>query len=189
MGGAVKLARKDLRLGVLDRPGDVELRPINADLVTAVVEDQWFDDEQANRRMGFGLGVDGRVLAYEAFKMVVSGEVVTATGIFRRGEPVGFVAWVPKSHDGRRVAVHMHLAPNAQGYGVGPSAMSQWLDIAYADGIYRVEAEVLAINRPVIRNLTHFGFHRESRLTSAWWMGDNTYDLIMFRMLRKDWRK
>lgn len=66
--------------------------------------------------------------------------------------------------------------------------MSQWLGMAFRDGVYRVEAEVLSINKPAVRVLQHFGFHRESRLTSAWSMDNNEYDLIMLRLLRKDWK-
>ena len=134
------------------------------------------------------LGGAGAVVSDGGFRLLVEGAGVLATGIYRRGVPAGFLAWTPRSFDGRRVFVHMHLAPEAQGYGVGASAMYQWLSTAYKDGVYRVEAEVLAINKPVVRGLQHLGFHRESRLTSAWSMDNNEYDLIMLRLLRKDWK-
>jgi len=183
-----KSALKEASVEVFSRPSKVSLGQITNDLINSVIDDKWLHDEQSNRRSGFGLGNDGRVLAYKAFKLVVT-ERITATGIYRRGEPVGFMVWVPRSFDGRRVSIHMHIAPEAQGYGVGPAAMHQWLGVAFADGVYRVEAEVLHINRPAVRALEHYGFHREARLTSAWWMDNNFYDLILLRMLRKDWKR
>ncbi len=184
---ATKSAKKVLTPGVLDRPRNVTLGKITPELVDAVVEGGWFEDEATNRLEGFGLGLDGIENAYETFQGAVQGRV-TITGIYRRGVPVGFIAWLPRDADGKRVSVHMHLAPEAQGYGVGSAALSRWLGVAFRDGVYRVESEVLHINKPAVRALEHIGFHREGRLTSALWMDDNPYDLILLRLLRKDWK-
>ncbi len=181
-------AEKAVRAGALSRPLGITLAPINEVLIEAAVVDEWFQDEQANRLAGFGLGDDGRILAYTSFKLLVTEQAVTATGVYRRGVPVGVLAWTPRSFDSRRVAIHVHIAPGARGYGVASVALQQWLKVAFRDGVYRVEAEVLHINRPVIRGLEHFGFHREARLTAAWWMDDNLYDLIVLRLLRRDWK-
>ena len=160
--------------------------------VSAALEQGWLDDELANRQQGFGKGSDGRVLArdglLELLKREDEDERFGLVGVFVQGEPAGLIAVeLTKAH--RTVDMHIFIAPENRGFGYGTALLNYFLEQFFANNLYRVQGDILCINKEAIRFARKNGFTWESSKKSAYWMDNDVYDVAHMRMLRPKWKE
>ena len=158
----------------------------------AAVDQGWFHDEEDVRLMGFGRGYGGMQRATEALGDLLEPDPesdVQMFGIYEDASPVGFM-WVKSYPDVHRaVQVHTFVSKDRRGNGVFTGAFSKLMDLVFASGIYRIEAEPLRVNKAVINALRSMGFKQEGIKRSSFWMDNNDYDTVLLRMLRREWKR
>lgn len=155
--------------------------------IRAAVDDGWFDDEDTNYLLGFGHGYVGRDKARSLLEELLADP--GAMGIFRRATPVGLVRVVRLEPESRTARVWMFVAPEYRGKLVFPSAGREVMERLFADGIMRVEVEVLSMNRVVVKMLRKAGFTQEAIRRCAHWVGSQAYNVVHLRMLKKKWKE
>jgi hypothetical protein len=145
-----------------------------------------------NRLMGFGKGEGGCVKATEGLSDALKmndGENFRLIGVYRGSEPMGLF-WVYYLGDETRTAKIHVTASNKPGmkqafHKAGLNVINQ----LFENGVYRVEAEPLRINKRMVGLLRHYGFKQEGIKRSAFWMNNNDYDTVLLRMLRREWKR
>jgi GNAT superfamily N-acetyltransferase len=165
--------------------------PATSELGSAAVDSGWLDDETENRQQGFGKGYDGRCEAREALAQVWDREDSEQNfgliGVYQESEPVGFVA-VDLKDDKTKVAdLYVFIAPEQRRQGIGTEILDYMLSTIYNAGYYRVEVDILRINKGGVSFLRENGFTWESTKKAALWMDNNVYDVAHLRMLRPAW--
>jgi hypothetical protein len=167
----------------------VELGPI-APVVTAAVDEGWFSYGEDTRLLGYGRGLPGRYLATEhlisASKSPVQSQHLV--GVYADGTPSGMFWVEPRSETKKTVELHCYMAPGVRGKWVFHQAGVEIIDHLFGNGIYRVEAEPLRINKRAIALLRHYGFKQEAIKVSAMWMDGNVYDTVLMRLLKREWK-
>ena len=170
--------------------GDVLLGPPEL-AARAAVDEGWFDDENHNRLMGHGKGELGHMKAAEhlADALQSNDPSVRLMGIYCGTDPVGLF-WVEYKGAAKRTAeIHATLSSKP---GVRRAFHCAGIDIInrlFSNGVYRIEAEPLRINRAMVKLLRHYGFKQEGIKRSAFWMDNNDYDTVLLRMLRREWTR
>lgn len=157
----------------------------------AAVDDGWLDDPSSNRLMGYGKGEIGCTKAIEDLADTLSGakEGSKLLGIYRGAEPVGLF-WVQYRGDRTRTAsIHFTASHRPNIRRAFHDAGKELMDLLFSNGVYRVEAEPLRINKRIIKLLRHYGFKQEGIKRSAFWMDNNDYDTVLLRMLRREWTR
>ena len=160
--------------------------------ISAALEQEWLDDEIANRQQGFGKGSDGRAVArdglLELLKREDESENFGLIGVFIDKEPAGLIAVeLTKAH--RTVDLSITIRPNDRNKGYGSALLKYFLDQFYASGIYRVQADILRINKSAMAFARTNGFTWESTKKSSYWMDDDVFDVAHMRMLRPQWKE
>jgi RimJ/RimL family protein N-acetyltransferase len=157
----------------------------------AAVDKGWFKDGKDLRLMGYGKGLGGRVEATKHLKDAIERQDANSRviGVYQDGLPVGF-CWMEYLGDRHKtVKMHAFIAPEARGKWAFHIALVELLDKLFSEGVYRVEVEPLRINKRMIRLLRHYGFKQEGIKRSAYWMDGNDYDMVMMRLLKREWMK
>jgi len=168
----------------------VQLGPPEA-VARAAVDGEWFANSDDTRMTGYGKGMVGRVKATEGLRDALArqGSHFKVLGVYQDGLPVGLF-WVEYKGDVRKaVKLHCFIGPKARGKGAFYVAGAGLLDLFFSQGIYRIEAEPLRINKRMIQLLRHYGFKQEGIKRSAYWMDGNDYDTVMMRLLKREWKK
>lgn len=168
----------------------IQLGPPEA-AARAAIRDGWYADDMSNRMSGFGKGLKGQAEAADALAdcLETQDPNLKVLGIYSDGEPVGMF-WIVYEGDRKRTAqIHVEIAPKARNWWVFKRAGSALLDLLFSNGVYRVEAEPLRINRRVVKLLRQQGFKQEGIKRSAFWMDNNDYDTVLLRMLRREWKR
>lgn len=166
-------------------PDDLQILPANQDLVNAVLDEGWLRDEEINRGMGAGKGLVGQHRALQKFEHYR--EIRAIHGIWMDAEPVGLVALIPIDEEGKTLRVDMLLPPEQHHTGLAPAALEKLLEDSFSNGTHRVETCVLRINKDAVAFARHMGFTQEGVLFDYHWMDDNPYDVVVLRMLRREW--
>jgi RimJ/RimL family protein N-acetyltransferase len=89
------------------------------------------------------------------------------------------------THYGR---LGMGIAPDARGRGLGLRLLEHALDEAFGRGFERIELEVFASNERAAALYRHVGFVEEGRRRCARKLDGVCDDILMFGMLRDEWR-
>jgi len=157
----------------------------------AAIKDGWYSDDQCNRLLGYGKGTHGKTEAADNMATCLSSDDpnLKMLGVYRDGAPVGLF-WVVYEGDKKRTAqIHVNIAPGARGSYVFQRAGTALMNLLFSNGVYRVEAEPLRINKRMVKLLRHYGFKQEGIKRSAFWMDNNDYDTVLLRMLRREWKR
>ena len=166
--------------------------PVTADLSRAAAEDHWLEDETENRQQGFGKGPAGRAAAIEGllatFERNSTEEDFGVLGAYFNGQPIGFAA-IELNPDQRLTDVYLYVAPAHRRQGIGTAVLSHLLELLYSNRTYRVEIEVLKMNKGAIEFLRKNGFTWESTKKAAYWMDKDVFDVAHLRMLRPAWNE
>lgn len=172
---------------------DVVLSPVNTELRNAVADDGWFKNEETNWVLGFGRGLIGTALFTEAFKGFIKkdGEKFSLQGIYRGDTPIGFCCITFLPGETRTAEILMFLAPEYRGkFGLAATAMTKVLHQVFSNkSVFRVQIDLLSINKKAISFLRKFGFTQEGIRKSAFWMGVNGFNIVTLRILRPEWRR
>ena len=81
------------------------------------------------------------------------------------------------------------MSPSARGKWAFHIAGTEIIDKLFHEGVYRIEVEPLRINKRVVKLLRHYGFTQEGIKKSAFWMDGNDYDIVMMRLLKREWNR
>lgn len=82
------------------------------------------------------------------------------------------------------------FAPEHHGQGYGSDAARQMVQYAFEDrNLRRLSARVGSFNDASIGLLESLGFEHEGTLREAAWFRGEYYDMPLYGLLRKDWRK
>ena len=169
----------------------LELGPITNQTTEVALAQGWFDDEVENRKQGFGKGDQGRLLARKGLLQVLSRDKEIPNthmlGITIGVEPVGYVTLEAQPAPFRTVDVFVYLVPSVRGKGYFKQVLDSLLGPLFqARDVYRVEVEVMRINKSAIKALRQYGFVQESVKKGTRWMDGNVYDSVMLRILRPE---
>jgi UDP-4-amino-4,6-dideoxy-N-acetyl-beta-L-altrosamine N-acetyltransferase len=174
-------------VGARDVPKQhVRLRPMtiaDADQVLA-----WRNDREVARYM-----IDDRPIApddHESWMHAVLASSACRYWIIeaeRRAVGLAHLGDINLTH--RRCAWGFYVGDVAvRGHGIAPTALSQLLDIAFADfGLERLTAEVIAWNERSLALHERIGFTREGLLRAHVHRDDGIYDVVLLSMLRSEW--
>ena len=166
----------------------VFLGAITSDLLTEAVESQWFDNEEDNRLLGFGKGITGTVESRRRFQNFIEGsDTFIPQGIYLHGKPVGICGVNVDSNKHKTGTITIYVPPKNRHYKVSTTSILALCDTFFNSGGYRLEVQVLRINKLAIDFFRKYGFTQESIKKSSHWMDNNVYDEVILRMLRKDW--
>ena len=157
----------------------------------AAVEEGWYEDSSHNRIMGYGKGEVGCTRAIEHLAEGIESvdPNLKVLGVYDGIKPMGLMWLVYKGDPKRTAEIH---ATFSQKPGVNRcmlEAFEKLLSNLFSNGVYRVEAEPLRINKDMIQFLRHYGFKQEGIKRSAYWMDNNDYDTVLLRMLRREWTR
>ena len=166
------------------------LGDITPSLLEAAVDEKWFDDHDTNRLLGFGKGVGGSVEFRKGFQDFIHGsDNVTPMGVYYRGKPLGICGIQVVSNKHRTGKLYIFLPRHNRLYNASRSAVFALCDTFFESGGYRLEVEILRINKAAVSFFRKFGFTQETIKKSSFWMEKNVYDTVSLRLLRSDWRK
>lgn len=170
----------------------LELGPVTEKFGCAVSEEGWLDDETENRQQGYGKGFEGREHARLGLLNLIEREDLESDfgliGVYLEGDPVGFVG-IDLVPEHKIADIYFYIAPKSRGKGVGTAVLNYLLNRVYDGGMYRVQIDILRINKSGLKFLRDYGFTWESTKKSAYWMDKNVYDVAHLRLLRPDWMK
>jgi RimJ/RimL family protein N-acetyltransferase len=156
------------------------------------LQQEWLDDESSNRQQGFGKGSDGRIVArdglLELLKREDESDNFGLIGVFLQGEPAGLSA-VELTKQHRTVDMNIFIRPDERGTGYGSALLKYFLEQFFSSGIYRVQADILRINKQAVGFARANGFTWESTKKSSYWMDDDVFDVAHMRMLRPQWKE
>jgi len=162
----------------------------NEQLRHVAVEDGWLSDETENRQQGFGKGYDGRVLAHEGFVSIIERaddeENFGLIGVYLSQKPVGFVV-VDMTPQHKLADFYVYIAPKSRRLGLGTAVLKHMVGILYDNGIYRIQVDLLRINKIGVQFLRDLGFTWESTKKSVFWMDNNVFDVAHMRVLKPAW--
>lgn len=166
--------------------------PVTQELSRAAADDHWLEDETENRQQGFGKGQEGRASAIEGLLTMFERNTLEddfgVIGVYFEGEPAGFVA-VDLHPDHRLADIYLYTAPKSRKQGIGTAVLNYLLGVLYANSTYRVQVDILKINKGGLAFLRERGFTWESTKKSAYWMDKNVFDVAHLRLLRSDWNE
>lgn len=156
----------------------------------AAVNEDWFADPEDLRLMGFGK-IAGKATALHNLRTLMDSNDpnVRIMGVYYNGKPVGFV-WVVYLGDvTKTVAIHAFAEKGTRGSWAFHLGIKKLLDNLFKNGIYRVEAHPLRINKKMISILKNYGFTQEGIKRSSHWMDGEVHDTVILRMLRREWKE
>lgn len=166
---------------------DVVLAPVTPGLKNAVTKESWLHDSESNWKLGFGRGVVGVDVFVQTFREYVDNEDDNfgLLGIYYKRQPVGFAAFTVID---RAADLFFYIAPEYRNtFGVASTALYWCLEgIFNYNNITRVQIELLSINKEAISFLRKFGFKQEGIKKSAYWMGVNSFNIVMLAMLKHE---
>jgi ribosomal protein S18 acetylase RimI-like enzyme len=166
------------------------LGPVTQLVAQTAADEKWLEDETENRQQGFGKGYEGQANAIEGLLHLFERNHLEADfgviGVFLKDEPSGFAA-VDLHPDQKLADLYLFISPNKRGQGLGSAVLNYLLGIIYANGSYRVQVDILKINKGGLHFLRERGFTWESTKKAAYWMDRNVYDIAHLRLLRPDW--
>jgi len=169
------------------RPKDVSLIPRSDRLNQAFVLEKWNRAHEENWALGYGRGIVG----VENFLIYFRDALPRLVEVRQGQDVVGFVDILYQGESTRTAQLFLFLAPHQRRFALAATAL--WLAIDYAFSVYpklhRVEAPLLSINKGGISFLRHFGFTQEGIKRHAFWMGINSFDVALLRLLRPEWKR
>jgi len=168
------------------------LGPVTEQFVCAVSDEHWLDDETENRQQGYGKGFEGREHARIGLLQLLEREDLEQDfgliGIYFEDHPVGFVG-IDLNSEHRIADVYFYISPTQRKKGYGTAVLDYILQKVYDGGMYRVQVDILRINKTGLEFLRDRGFTWESTKKSAYWMDKNVFDVAHLRLLRPSWVK
>lgn len=166
--------------------------PVTQHVAQAAANEKWLEDETENRQQGFGKGYNGRANAIEGLLNLFERNHIEkdfgVIGVYLEEKPVGFAA-VELHPDQRLADLYLFVSPARREQGIGTAVLNYLLGVIYANNTYRVQVDLLKINKDGVQFLRDRGFTWESTKKSAYWMDNNVYDIAHLRMLRPDWHE
>ena len=170
----------------------LKIGPVSEDLPKAAAKQGWLEDPTEVRNQGFGKGDLGRASALEGLLNMFERNGVDSDfgvfGVYSYSHPAGFAA-VEINPDHKLADIYIYVAPDYRRSGIGSAVLRYLLEVLYSNGIYRVECEVLKLNKGAVEFLRDQGFTWESTRKSAYWMDNNVFDVVHLRLLRSAWSK
>lgn len=168
------------------------LGPVTQLVAQKAAEEKWMEDETENRQQGFGKGYNGQANAIEGLIALFDRDHVEndfgVIGVYVDEAPAGFAA-VDLHPDQKLADLYLFTSPTKRGQGIGTAVLNYLLGVIYANGTYRVQVDILKINKGGLHFLRERGFTWESTKKSAYWMDKNVYDIAHLRLLRPDWHE
>jgi len=168
------------------------LGPVTEKLTRAASTEGWLDDEAENRQQGYGKGFEGREHARMGLLNLLERENLDSDfgliGVYLSENPVGFVG-IDLITEHKIADIYFYIAPKSRRKGLGSAVLNFILNKVFDGGMYRVQIDILRINKGGLQFLRGFGFTWESTKKSAYWMDKNVYDVAHLRLLRPDWTK
>lgn len=169
---------------------DVVLAPVTKGLKNTVVDDGWLHDLDANWKMGFGRGTVGVDSFVTTFKESLENKQdnFSIFGIYKSRKPVGFVCI---TYIGRTADILFYIAPEYRKvFGVAYTAMFWTANgIFKTSDVFRIQIELLSINKEAITFLRKFGFKQEGIKKSAYWMGVNSFNVVVLALLKPEFSR
>lgn len=145
--------------------------------------------------MGFGKDVVGRLAFIREFKRLLkrgeSEEDFSLLGIYQ-GEtnlPVGYLSVSYMGDLTRTAEIFIYIAPRFRRQGYGSEGLKVLLEDLFKSKIHRAELQLLSINDGAVQFFRDFGFTQEGIKRASYWMGINSFDVKLLRMLKPEWKK
>ncbi len=89
----------------------------------------------------------------------------------------------------RKAEAGIFIAEEYRGQGYGKAAMIEIMKFAFKSmNLHRLEAEVIAYNKPTLALMSALGFRQEGILREAKYADGKYFDIIRFGMLREEFR-
>lgn len=174
---------------------DISIGPITQALRNVALDEGWFESHEENWIMGYGRGDIGSVRAIERFKLNqdrnVEEESFGMLGVYdhAQGRPVGYLTLEYLGEDYKTVDLFMYIAPEYRREGIGYTSLSLALKEIFKKKIHRVQVHLLSINKDAVSFFRRAGFTQEGVKREAYWMGINSFNVVILRLLRPEWKK
>ena len=166
------------------------LGPVTREVAQMAAGEKWLEDEVENRQQGFGKGYNGQANAIEGLLGLFERDHLEndfgVIGIYLEDAPAGFAA-VDLHPDQKLADLYLFVSPTTREQGLGSAVLNYLLGVIYANGSYRVQVDILKINKGGLHFLRERGFTWESTKKASYWMDKNVYDIAHLRLLRPDW--
>jgi RimJ/RimL family protein N-acetyltransferase len=165
------------------------------ELWSDLLDKGWFDHERENRKQGFGEGADGRLhglsLMLDLAKRSQDNPDLEVFSIRPNGTKtnVGFVAAESLGEQYKTAQLFVYVEPEHRKSGIFRFVVEGFLEALFRSGIYRVQGDVLRINREAITAARALGFTWESTRKQGMWMDGHPHDVATLRILKADWKK
>jgi RimJ/RimL family protein N-acetyltransferase len=175
------------------RDAEYSLRPAPPELWSAIADEDWLGEEQENRKQGFGAGPRGQLTGLETLldlaERAKGNPELQVLAIKDGATNVGFVSVEDLGERMKTAEMYVFIAPQYRRQGAFTYVVNEIVPALYKGGLYRVQGDVLRINREAITAARALGFTWESTKRQGLWMNEHPYDVATLRMLRADWKK
>ncbi|OCT11271.1 alanine acetyltransferase [Paenibacillus pectinilyticus] len=112
------------------------------------------------------------------------------TGIWYKGEFAGCIGFHPINWTNHSVSIGYWLGQGFQGQGIMTRACERLVDYAFNEfGLNRVEIRCGDNNYRSRAIPEKLGFTKEGQIRDAEWLYDHYIDLVVFGMLKREWRR
>lgn len=164
------------------------------ELWSDLLDKGWFDHERENRKQGFGEGAEGRLyglsLMLDLAKRSQDNPDLEVFAVRNEASTnVGFVAAESLGDQYKAAELFVYVDPEHRRSGAFRFVVDGFLEALFRSGIYRVQGDVLRINREAITAARALGFTWESTRRQGVWMDGHPHDVATLRILKADWKK
>jgi RimJ/RimL family protein N-acetyltransferase len=112
-----------------------------------------------------------------------------AITIAKTGELIGNVGLRRDHADDRMADMGYELSPTHWGRGFATEAARAMVDLGFGTwGLHRIHAHCVADNEASARVLTRAGLRQEARLRDQQFFKDRFWDVVIFGIMRDEWR-
>lgn len=112
------------------------------------------------------------------------------TGIWFKGEFVGCIGFHPINWANHSASIGYWLAEGFQGQGIMTRACTKLVDYSFNElGLNRVEIRCGVHNLKSRAIPEKLGFTKEGQIRDAEWLYDHYIDLVVYGMLKREWKK
>lgn len=168
---------------------DVVLAPVTKGLKNAVVQNKWFYDIESNWKLGFGKGLVGVDAFAKRFKsQLEQKDNVYILGVYFKNTPAGFVSIMREE---RTAKLFFYIAPEYRGVFNLANTALYWCvkGLFTKTNIFRIQIDLLSINKEAKQFLRNFGFKQEGIQKSSYWMGVNSFNTVILAMLKPEFHR
>jgi len=107
----------------------------------------------------------------------------------RENTYLAFVSFHTLRWINRSAYITFYVEPGCRGRGIGKKCLKTAIDFAFRTlNLRRLSAEVYSYNKVSANLLKDLGFVCEGRLRSAKFHNEKYYDILVFGLLKKDWK-